>query len=102
MSQYYTPFNINDSSTTTNSAYYQNVSLTGSTVSTSTAITARRILITNGAAPTFVAFGPAPVVSATSGFQLPANSAMIFNFESGNKVAAISGSNNLISILDLD
>lgn len=102
MSQYYTPFNINDSSTTTNSAYYQNVSLTANNVSTSTAITARRILITNGTAPTFVAFGPAPVVSLTTGFQLPANSAMIFNFESGNKVAAVSGSNILISILDLD
>lgn len=102
MSQYYTPFRINDDSTTTNSTYYQNVVLSAGTVSTSTTVNARRILITTGVAPVFVAFGPAPVVTSTTGFQIPASSAMIFNFESGNKVAAVSASASVISILDLD
>ena len=102
MSQYYTPFKIDDTSTTTNAAFYQNVVLASNTVNTSTVITARRIMITTGVAPVFVAFGPAPVVSATTGFQVPASSAMIFNFESGCKVAAISASASVISILDLD
>ena len=102
MSQYYTPFRINDDSTTTNAAYYQNVVLAANTVNTSTVVSARRIMITTGLAPVFVAFGPAPVVTATGGFKIPASSAMIFNFESGNKVAAISASASVISILDLD
>jgi hypothetical protein len=49
-----------------------------------------------------VAFGATPAVSTTTGFQLPGNSEMIFNFRSGDKIAAISASNVTISILDLD
>lgn len=102
MSQYYTPFNIASSSTTTNEAYFETLALTANTVSTSTAKTARRILITNGASPAFVAFGPAPVTSTTAGFLVPAGAQMIFNFKSGDKVAVVSASNSSVSILDLD
>jgi hypothetical protein len=102
MSQYFTPFKIDDTSTTTNAAFYQNLVLSANTVNTSTVISARRILITTGVAPVLVAFGPAPVVSATTGFQVPANSAIIFNFESGCKVAAVATAAAVISILDLD
>jgi hypothetical protein len=102
MSQYYTPFRIDESSTGTNSAKYQTISLTANTVSTSTTLSSRRILITTGAAPVFVAFGADPVTSVTTGFQVPASSQMIFNFKNGDKIAAVSGSNGAISIIDLD
>jgi hypothetical protein len=101
MSQYYTITTIT-TGTNTGTNKYQTMALTANTVSTSTAVTARRILITNGATPTFVAFGATPTASVTTGFQLPANSEMIFNFRSGDRVAAISASNNTVSILDLD
>ncbi len=102
MSQYYTPFRIDETSTSTNTTRFQTVALTANTVSTSTAVTSRRILITNGASPVFVAFGNAPVTAVNSGFQIPANAQMIFNFKSGDKIAAIAGSNSAISIVDLD
>lgn len=102
MSQYYTPFKIDSASTTTNEAFFQTLALTANNVSTSTAVTSRRILITNGASPAFVAFGPAPVTSLTTGFLVPANAEMIFNFKSGDKVAVVSASNSAVSILDLD
>lgn len=102
MSQYYTPFRIDEATTTTNTAKCQTVALTANTTATSAAVTARRILITNGASPAFIAFGGTPTVTINTGFQLPANAAMVFNFKSGDKVAAISGSGSAISILDLD
>lgn len=102
MSQYYTPFRIDEASTTTNTVKYQTITLTSGAVSTSSAITSRRILITNGASPAFVAFGNAPVTSTTTGFLVPANADMIFNFKSGDKVAAIAGANSALSIVDLD
>lgn len=102
MSQYYTPFQINSSSTTTNEVLFQTLALTAGAVSTSTAVNSRRILITNAASPAFVAFGPAPVTSTSTGFLVPADAQMIFNFKSGDKVAAVSASNSSISILDLD
>lgn len=102
MSQYYTPFKIDSTSTTTNEAFFQTLALSSGVVSTSTAITSRRILITNGASPAYVAFGPAPVTSTTAGFLVPANAEMIFNFKSGDKVAVVSASNSVVSILDLD
>ena len=102
MSQYYTPFRIDESSTSTNAAKYQTIGLTANTVSTSTALTSRRILITNGASPVFVAFGTAPVTGINTGFQIPANAQMIFNFKSGDKVAAVAGAGSAISIIDLD
>jgi hypothetical protein len=102
MSQYYTPFRIDEASAATNTAKYQTVALGVGTVSTSTSLTSRRILITTGAYPVFVAFGTAPVTAVNSGFQIPANAQMIFNFKTGDKVAAISASASAISIIDLD
>ena len=52
--------------------------------------------------PAFIAFGNAPSVVINGGFQLPANSAMTFNFKSGDKVAVIAGSASAITIVDLD
>lgn len=102
MTQYYTPFRIDGASTTTNATKYQTLALSNGVVSTSTAITARRISITNGASPVFIAFGTAPVTGINTGFQIPANAHMIFNFKSGDKVAAIAAAGSAISIIDLD
>ena len=102
MTQYYTPFRIDEASTSTNTAKCQTLGLTANTTATSTAISARRVLITNGASPAFIAFGSAPIVVINGGFQLPANAAMIFNFKSGDKIAAIAGAGSAISIVDLD
>lgn len=102
MTQYYTPFRIDGSTTATNAVKYQTLTLTSGAVSTSTSVTARRIAITNGLTPVFVAFGSTPVVSTTTGFQIPANTCMIFNFKIGDRVAAIAGANSAISIIDLD
>ena len=102
MTQYYTPFRIDEATTTTNTARCQTLALTANVTATSQAFTSRRILITNGANPAFIAFGGTPTVVINGGFQLPANAQMIFNFKSGDKVAAIAGSNSAISIVDLD
>ena len=102
MSQYITPFRIDEESTFTNTVKYQTIALGAGTVSTSTAITSRRILITTGLYPVFVAFGTAPVTGATTGFQIPAHNALTFNFKSGDKVAAVSASATAISIVDQD
>ena len=102
MSQYFTPFRIDEESTSTNTSKFQNLNLTAYTVSTSTTITSRRICISTGLYPTFVAFGTDPSVSTSTGFTVPAHSYMVFNFKSGDKVAAISPLNNVLSILDLD
>lgn len=95
MSQYLTPFSIDD-----NSAKFQTLSVTSSS-GASSAITARRILITTNTIPVFVAFGSAPTAT-TSSFLVPANTVMAFNFKTGDKVAAIAASNTSISILDQD
>lgn len=100
MSQYYTITTISTATTGTNK--YQTIALSTGVVSTSTAITARRILITNGTAAAYVAFGTNPVTSTTAGFLIPANNSMIFNFRSGDKVAVVAGASSGISILDLD
>lgn len=102
MSQYFTPFRIDEASTATNTVKYQTVTLTAGAVSTSTEITSRRIAISNGATPTFIAFGATPVVSTSTGLLVPANACLTFNFKSGDKVALISASNSAVSIIDLD
>lgn len=102
MSQYFTPFRIDEESTSTNTSKFQNLVIPGGTVTTSTAIYSRRICISNGVYPSFVAFGNDPSVSTSTGFTVPAHSYMVFNFKSGDKVAAISPLNNVLSILDLD
>ena len=84
MSQYYTITSI--STATTGPNKYQTLALSTGVVSTSTAITARRILITNGTTPAYVAFGANPITSTTAGFLIPANNSMIFNLvPSSNK-----------------
>ncbi len=102
MSQYFTPFRIDEASTATNTAKCQTLGLSANVTATSAAFTSRRILITNGASPAFIAFGNAPSVTINTGFQLPANASMIFNFKSGDKVAAIAAAGSAISIVDLD
>lgn len=99
MSQYFTPYKIDEASGT-DSAKYQTISTSNSSVA-SNAIVARRILVTTGPQTTFVAFGSAPTASAAS-YVIPANSQMIFNFKSGNKVAVFTASQSYTSILDLD
>ena len=99
MSQYYT---ITTITAATGTNKFVTVALGAGTVTTSTSITARRVLITNGASPAFVAFGSNPVTGVNVGFQIPANGEMIFNFKSGDKVAAVSAAASAITILDLD
>lgn len=95
MSQYFTPFSLDD-----DSAKFQTISTNNASVQ-STAITARRILVTTGSQTTFVEFGANPTASVVD-FVVPANTQMIFNFKSGNKVAVFTSSQSYTSILDLD
>ena len=95
MSQYYTPYTLD-----ADAAKFQTISTSNTSVQ-STAITARRILITTGSQTTFVEFGANPTASVTD-FVIPADSQMIFNFKSGNKVAVFTSSQSYTSILDLD
>lgn len=95
MSQYFTPFLLDDDSTK-----FQTISTNNASVQ-SAAITARRILVTTGSQTTFVEFGSNPTASVID-FVIPANSQMIFNFKSGNKVAVFTSSQSYTSILDLD
>lgn len=95
MSQYFTPFALDD-----DSAKFQTISTNNSSVQSS-AITARRILITTGTQPSYIEFGSNPTASVAD-FVVPANSQMIFNFKSGNKVAVFTTSQSYTSILDLD
>ena len=79
MSQYLT---IHDLSSGT--ATYQTIA-TGGTSAQTTAITARRIMITTGGQTTFIAFGTNPTAVVNSSFQMPANTTMLFNFRTGDK-----------------
>lgn len=99
MSQYYTPYRIDEASGT-DSAKFQTISTSNASVA-SNAIVARRIMITTGGATTFISFGTAPTASVSS-YVVPANSSMIFNFKSGNKVAVFTSTQSYTSILDLD
>ena len=106
MSQYFTPYKI-DEAIATDTAKYQTISTNGSSVA-SNAIDARRILVTTGPVTTFIAFGTAPTASAST-FVVPANSQMIFNFKkeiggtaANNKVAVYTATQSYTSILDLD
>ena len=100
MSQYYTITSISTATTGTNK--YTTIALSAGVITTSTAFTARRILITNGASPAFIAFGTNPVTGVNVGFQLPTSAQMILNFKSGEKIAAVSAAASAITILDLD
>jgi hypothetical protein len=97
MSQYYTIHTIDGA----DSAKYQTLQTT-TTSTVSSAIAARRILITTGNVAQSVQFGTAPGVTNSNGFVIPSNTSMIFNFKSGNKVAVISTAASQMSILDLD
>ena len=96
MSQYYTIQTLDG----TDTPNFQTISTNNTSVQ-STAITARRILITTGAQPTYVEFGTNPTASIAD-FVIPANNQMIFNFKSGNKVAVYTATQSYTSILDLD
>lgn len=96
MSQYYTIQTLDGVDT----VKFQTISTNGASVQ-STAVSSRRILITTGAATTFIEFGTNPTAGATD-FVVPANSQMIFNFKPGNKVAIYTVTQSYTSILDLD
>ena len=96
MSQYYT-IQLLDG---TDATKYQTIS-TNNTSVVSSAITARRILITTGSQTTYIEFGTSPSAGVTK-YVVPANSQMIFNFKSGNKVAVYTATQSYTSILDLD
>jgi hypothetical protein len=73
-------------------------------VNTSTAITANKILIIGSLNANFIQFGANPVASvSTASFVLPANTTMMFNFVSGEKVSAVSHTGSAyITIVDMD
>jgi len=96
MSQYFTIQTLDG----TDAVRFQTISTNNASVQ-STAITARRILITTGTQPTYIEFGANPTASVAD-FVVPANSQMIFNFKSGNKVAVYTATQSYTSILDLD
>jgi hypothetical protein len=97
MSQYYTIQTIDGADT----IKFQTIA-TSSTASVSSAFASRRILITTGNVAHSVQFGSAPGVTTANGFVIPANTSMIFNFKSGNKVAVAAIAASQCSILDLD
>ena len=74
------------------------------TVNTSTAITSNRILIIGSLQANFIQFGANPTASiSTSSFILPANTTMMFNFVSGEKVSAVSHTGTAyVTIVDMD
>ena len=78
--------------------------LVTTTVNTSTAITSNRILIIGSLQANFIQFGANPVASvSTASFVLPANTTMMFNFVSGEKVSAVSHTGSAyITIVDMD
>ena len=91
--------------TTTGTSRYQNVVVGNVNATTSTAIYASRILINVGGpsstAFVYLAFGTAPTAS-TSGFVVPSNSSMQFNFTPGDKVSVLgSAGAGVISIVPL-
>lgn len=97
MSQYYTIQTIDGLDTTK----FQTLQTT-TTATVSSAFAGRRILITTGNTAHSVQFGLAPSVTTSNGFVIPANTQMIFNFRSGNKVAAAAVAASQLSIVDLD
>jgi len=91
--------------TTTGTSRYQNVVVGNVAATTSTAINASRILINVGGpsstAFVYLAFGTSPTAS-TSGFVVPSNSSMQFNFIPGDKVSVLgSAGSGVISIVPL-
>lgn len=96
MSQYFTIQTLDG----TDAVKFQTISTNNASVQ-SAAITSRRILITTGTQPSYIEFGTNPTASVAD-FVVPANSQMIFNFKSGNKVAVYTASQSYTSILDLD
>ena len=91
--------------TTTGTSRYQNVVAGNVSATTSTAIYASRILINVGGpsstAFVYLAFGAAPTAS-TSGFVVPSNSSMQFNFTPGDKVSVLASAGaGVISIVPL-
>jgi hypothetical protein len=96
MSQYFTIQTLDG----VDAVKFQTISTNNASVQ-SAAITSRRILITTGTQPSYIEFGTNPTASVAD-FVVPANSQMIFNFKSGNKVAVYTASQSYTSILDLD
>ena len=96
MSQYITIHSLTNST-----AKYQTLSTSG-TQANSAAITARRIMITTGNLAHHVQFNTSPWVTTANGFCIPANTSMMFNFTTGDKVGVITVGASSMSILDLD
>lgn len=87
------------------SSRWQNVVVGSASATTSTAINASQILINVGGpsstAFVYLAFGTNPTAS-TSGFVVPSNSSMLFNFTPGDKVSVLaSAGSGVISIVPL-
>ena len=78
--------------------------VTTSVAGTSTAITANKILLIGSLQAHFVQFGANPVATAsTASFVLPANTTMMFNFTSGQKVGVVSHTGTAyLTIVDMD
>jgi len=78
--------------------------VTTAAVSTSSAITANRILLIGSLQAQFIQFGVNPVATAsTASFVLPANTTMMFNFTSGEKISAVSHTGTAyLTIVDMD
>jgi hypothetical protein len=78
--------------------------VTTAVASTSTAITANRILLVSSLQAHYIQFGANPVATAsTASFVIPANTTMMFNFKSGEKVSAVSHTGTAyLTIVDMD
>lgn len=101
--KYYTLYTTLNPADVGSAARWETVATTSGASAASAAIAARRIMITTAGAPHYFVFGAAPTAT-TAGFLIPANTSMMFNFNSGDKVAGIqsSGAASAFCVVDLD
>lgn len=98
MSQFFTPYRT-DQDAGTDTALHETLTHATATAVQSTAIPAKRILVTT-VQSIAIKFGSNPTAAATD-YIMPANSKMFFNCKSGNKLSAfnLSAATNYLSIL---
>lgn len=94
MSRYHTLYNAGAAKFTT---------LPTGAVSTSTAITGRRITVLTNGTSHFMAFGTSAVAATTSSCVIPANTTLDFNFTTGTHVAFLAASGSAyVTVIDAD
>lgn len=77
--------------------------LATSAVSTSTAVSARRITVIGNGTAHFMAFGTSTIAATTAGCVIPAGAVLDFNFTTGTHVAMLASTGTgYVTIIDAD